>query len=166
MWSFSEKNTTHVELGFSLFSMCFGANGVVCRTGMVSSISVLVGGSVVVWWSPSLQVLLFPTEVHFTRCFLSLLRGRHRLCDPGRHCPSDIEKDSAPHVTVFSCFVCLTERNIHGGFFFWSTSCSCQWTWSVCALRALSLIFGEDDADLGEEVHSDAPCIVFARLQC
>ena len=63
------KNTTHVELGFSLFSMRFGANGVVCRTDMVSSISVLVGGSVVVWWSPSLQVLLFPTEVHFTRCF-------------------------------------------------------------------------------------------------
>ena len=61
--------------------------------------------------------LVVPHRSAFHQVFLSLLRGRHRLCDPGRHCPSDIEKDSAPHVTVFSCFVCLMERNIHGGFF-------------------------------------------------
>ena len=108
--------------------------------------------------------LVVPHGSAFHQVFLSLLRGRHRLRDPGRHCPSDIEEDSAPHVTVFCCFVCLMERNIHGGFF-WSTSCSCQWTWSVCALRVLSLIFGEDDADSGEEVHLDAPCSLFARLE-
>ena len=69
MWSFSEK-TLRTWSWLSFFSVRFGANGVLCRTGRVSSISMSVGSFVVVWWSlSSLQVLLLPTEVHFTRCF-------------------------------------------------------------------------------------------------
>ena len=114
------KNTTHVELGFSLFFDVFRCQW--CCLSHWHGIQYLCAcrgfrGRLVESFSAGLVV---PHRSAFHQVFLSLLRGRHRLCDPGRHCPS------APHVTVFSCFVCLTERNIHGGFFLVHVECLCS----------------------------------------
>ena len=117
MWSFSEK-TLRTWSWVSLFFRCVSVPMVLFVALAGYPVSLCLSGfrgRLVESFSAGLVVT---HRSAFHQVFLSLLRGRHRLCDPGRHCPSDIEEDSAPHVTVFSCFVCLMERNIHGGFFF------------------------------------------------